>query len=101
MKFLKLMIAFMSFWVAVCIDVPQEEIDIMNDIVMDHQEWLSNAWEGKVSNSKSKIIKKEIERAKKDKRAIDLSDEDAVIKNRLSTHGYKPRKKRGKDEDTW
>ena len=100
MKKLLVSILF-SFWVAVCINVPKEEIDIMNDIVMDHQEWLQEAWDGKVNNSKSRIIKKEINRSVKDRRAIDLSNEDQVIRNRLRTPGYKSRKKRGKNEDTW
>ena len=98
---LRLSIVLAAFWVAVCIDVPQYEIDVMADIVASPQEWVQGAWDGKVSNSESVIIQKEINRAVKDKRAVDFSDEDQIIKDRFATPGYKTRKKRGKADDTW
>lgn len=90
---------FLAFWVAVCIEVPQSEINIMNDIVVSHQVWIQGAWDGKVSNSKARIIKKVIKTSEKEGTLLDFSDKDKLITDRLIAPGYKDRKKRGPNEE--
>lgn len=94
----KIMVGVLTFslWVAVCIDVPQFDIDVVNDIVVNHEVWLKGAWSAKVNRSKDRMIQKEIQRSHEEGNALDFSDSEKMIKGRLNRSGYKNREQRGK-----
>lgn len=88
-------IFFFSLWVAIYIDVPQEELDIVEDSSFEAQEWLENAWRGKVNRSKDRIIRKEIEQSLGEGSPIPNTKEE-IIEKHLNRPGYKKRRDRNR-----
>jgi len=95
---MKKWIVLLALWIVLCIDISQLGIDAVNDIVVDHNQWLQSAWDGKVSNSKDRVEDKEIkilkEAAEQSQAPSLLHGQNQMIQNHFNRPGYKNRKER-------
>ena len=77
----------------VTLNIPDDEIKIVENDVIDAEQWIIDAWRGKVDHCKGRLIQSEIERSIKQKEALPAGD-DAIIKKAFDRPDYESRKKR-------
>ena len=80
-----------SFARQVTIEIPDSEIAIVEDSVIDAVKWLESAWKGKVENCKDRIVNKEVELSIKGNESLPAG-KDAIINKYLTRPDYKSRK---------
>ena len=81
----------------IVLDIPDQEIKIVENDVIDAEQWLIDAWKGKVDHCKGRMIQAEVDRSIKDKEALPAGD-DLIIKKAFDRPDYQDRKTReGKD----
>lgn len=77
----------------IIIDIPDREITIVENDVIDAEKWLRDAWAGKVNKSKSRLIDGEIKRSIQEMTSIPTT-EDGIIDKALQRPDFKLRKDR-------
>lgn len=77
----------------VTLNLPDDEVAIVENDVPDAVQWIKDAWAGKVNNCKGRMVKEEIDLSVKNGEAIPAG-EDAIIQKHMSRPGYKNRKQR-------
>jgi len=77
----------------ITLNIPDEEIKIVENDVMDAEQWIKDAWAGKVSNSKERLIRSEVDESVKKGEAIPAG-EAAIVTKAFTRPGYKNRKDR-------
>lgn len=99
MKHLLLIVLFVSPISArqIVLDIPDEDIAIVENDVVDAEEWILGAWTGKLNKCKERFIKAEVDESVKEGTAIPAGEE-AIIQKRFSRPGYESRKQRDERE---
>ena len=71
----------------IVLDIPDEEIAIVETYVPDAEEWIRQAWAGKVNNRKEALVKEEVQHRLEKGLAIPASKEEIVAegKKRMGT----------------
>lgn len=77
----------------ITLDIPDEEIKIVENDVIDAEQWIIDAWRGKVDHCKSRLIQTEVDRSLKDKDSIPAGD-NLIIKKAFERPDYQDRKTR-------
>jgi len=62
----------------IVLDIPDEEVGIVETYVVDVEQWIKDAWKGKVNNRKEALIKEEVQHRLEKGMAIPASKEDIV-----------------------
>ena len=95
MKTLLILIMFtpMTQAATITLNIPDSDIKIVENDVTDAQQWIKNAWAGKLANCKKRMINAEIERSLQAKEAIPTT-QDAIVAKAMSRKDYKSRKQR-------
>lgn len=73
--------------------IPDSEVAIVENDVIDAEQWIKEAWAGKVSKCKSRIIKAETAISIKGNETLPAG-EDAIVNKYFSRPDYKKRKDR-------
>lgn len=81
----------------ITLDIPDKDIQVVENDVMDAEEWIRNAWNGKLNKCKERLIKQEVDTSIKNGEVIP-SNENEIIDKALSRPNYKNRKEREKGE---
>ena len=76
----------------IVLEIPDEEIAIVEHDVYDAETWIKSAWEGKVSKCKERLIKQEIKTAVEKGESVPAG-QDNIIKKAFSRPEYESRKK--------
>ncbi len=77
----------------ITLNIPDTEIAVVENDVVDAEKWIQDAWEGKYNKCKERLIKGEIERSIQNNEIIPPG-EGAVINKALNRPDYKNRKAR-------
>lgn len=80
----------------ITLTIPDDEIRIVENDVPNAEQWLIEAWNGKVANCKSRIIKEEINRSVLSNESIPAGEE-AIVNKHFNRPDYKNRKDRDTD----
>lgn len=75
----------------VVLDIPDTDIKIVEHDVPDAEEWLKNAWAGKLFRCKERLAKQEVDRSLKNAETIPAGL-DAVVQKAFLRPDYKSRK---------
>jgi len=79
----------------VVLDIPDNDIKIVENDVIDAEQWIKDAWAGKLAKCKSRIIKVEVDRSVQANETLPAGDA-AIIQKAFSRTDFKPRKLRDK-----
>ena len=88
-----LMSSAVIFAKSMTLDIPDREIKIVENDVVDAEQWIRAAWAGKVNKCRERLIKTEIDLSVKEQKAIPAG-EDAIVDQHFSRPQYKNRKER-------
>jgi len=77
----------------VVLNIPDEEIAIVENDVVDAEQWLKDAWAGKVSKCKERLVKKEVDQSIKDGETLPAG-QDAIVSKHFARPDYKSRKQK-------
>jgi hypothetical protein len=77
----------------IILDIPDQDLKIVENDVIDAEQWIKDAWSGKLNKSKSRMIDTEIKRSLSEGSAIP-ANVDEVIQKHLSRADYENRKQR-------
>ncbi len=76
----------------IILEIPDEDIAIVEHYVEDAEEWLVTAWKNKLESRRNAFIKEELEKlGPEDELPVSKMD---LVRARLSSPGYKKRKDR-------
>jgi hypothetical protein len=70
----------------IILDIPEEEIEIAETYVPDAEQWIKDAWRGKVNQRREALIKEEIQNSLEAGRSIPASKDD-ILKNGMKRMG--------------
>lgn len=70
----------------IVLDIPDEDIAIVETYVPDAEEWIRQAWAGKVNSRREVIVKEEVEYCLKNGKAVPAS-QDKIIKQCMKRLG--------------
>lgn len=79
----------------IVLDIPDDEIAVVETYVPDAETWLREAWAGKVNNRREALIKDEVQDSVEKGRAVPAKKQD-IIKNGMKRMGT--RKKRDAEQ---
>ena len=77
----------------ITLNIPDDEIKIVENDVVDAEQWMRDAWAGKVNNCKKRLIKSEIDLSVSKGESIPAG-EAAIVQKYFSRPDYKSRKER-------
>lgn len=77
----------------IVLDIPDNDIKIVENDVVDAERWIKDAWAGKLEKCKQRLVKSEIETSIKNGESLP-GGEDAIAEKALSRPEFKPRKER-------
>ncbi len=77
----------------ITLDIPDNDVKIVENDVVDGEQWLRDAWAGKVNNCKKRLIKQEIDRSVSNGETLPAG-EDAIVQKAFLRSDYKNRKQR-------
>jgi hypothetical protein len=80
------------------LEVLDDDVKIIENDVVDAEQWVRNAWVGKVNRCKERLIKEEIAISINSGESIPAGD-TAIIEKHFSRNGYENRKQRDERED--
>jgi hypothetical protein len=89
---MKKLIPFFLFAV-ITLNIPDDEIKIVENDVISADQWIRDAWAGKLAKSKARIVEAEVSRSVSRGEAVPAG-EAAIISQFLARPGYKNRKER-------
>lgn len=81
----------------ITIEIPDEEIKIVENDVLDAEQWIKDAWKGKVNKCKGRLIQSEIQTSVSKGEAIPAG-EAAIVDKAFKRPDYKSRKERDLEE---
>lgn len=81
------------FFAVLSITVPDSEVDIVQTDVISAQQWLLNAWKGKVARSRERIIRREVDKSLSEGTAIP-DTEEGIIDKYLERPDYQTREEK-------
>lgn len=90
--FIFLCVASNAYAKNIVLTIPDDDIKIVENDVFDAEQWIRDAWNGKLSKCKSRIVKSEIDRLVKENKAVPSGGEDAIAKSYIDGPLYKSRK---------
>ena len=79
----------------ITLNIPDNDLKVVENDVIDAEQWIRDAWNGKFNKCKDRLIKQEVDRSLQEGTAIP-STSDAIIQKAFSRLDYKPRKDRDK-----
>lgn len=82
----------------ITLNIPDEEIKIVENDVLDAEQWIKDAWKGKVNKCKDRLIRSEIDTSIGKGEAIPAGD-TAIIDKAFKRPEYKNRKERDAESD--
>lgn len=71
--------------------IPDDDIKVVESEVLDAEQWIKDAWAGKLAKSKDRMIKREIDRSVKANEAIPAG-ETAIIDKVIKDPKFETRK---------
>lgn len=80
----------------IVLDIPEEEIAIVETYVIDAEQWIRDAWAGKVNSRREALVKEEVQDSLENGRAIPATKE-AIIQQGMQRMGT--RKQRDTEEN--
>lgn len=83
----------------IVLNIPDQDIRIVENDVVDAEQWIKDAWAGKLSKCKERIIKAEIDKSLQEGTAIPVK-KDEIVAKALSRPQYKNRKQRDASSTT-
>lgn len=83
----------------ICININDRDIRITEDIVIDFEDWIIRAVQGKISKAKSRLIQNEIQQSLKEGSPIP-STEDAIIDKRFNRPDYKSQRELAAEQES-
>lgn len=81
--------------VKITLDIPADEIAVVQNDVVDAEDWIRAAWKGKVEKCSSRIVDAETKLSIERSESIPAGQQ-AIVEKYLSRPGYKNRKEREK-----
>lgn len=81
----------------ITLDIPDEEIAIVENDVLDAEQWIKEAWNGKVNRCKERLIKSEIKKSVENNESLPAGEE-AIVNKAFTRPDYKNRKQRDEEE---
>ncbi len=90
-----LLVGKLSYAKQITLNIPDDEIKIVENDVLDAENWLTTAWKMKVAGCRQRMIKQEIDQSIKNQEPIPAG-EDAILEKALKRPGYESRKQREK-----
>jgi hypothetical protein len=81
----------------ITLDIPDEEIRIVEDSVVNAEQWIRGAWEGKVNKCRERIVEKEVDLSIKSAEVVPAG-EAAIVDKYLTRPDYKTRAVRDAEE---
>lgn len=81
----------------ITLDITDKEVKILKDSILDIEEWVNNAVQGKINNCKKRLIDRELVKAAKEGVSIP-SNEDQMIDAITNRKNYKDRKTRDEEK---
>jgi hypothetical protein len=82
---------------SIVLNIPDNDAKIVENDVVDAEQWIKDAWAGKLSNCKKRLIKSEIDRSVQSGEALPAG-EDAIVQKAFSRPDYKNRKQRDAED---
>lgn len=77
----------------ITLSIPDDDIKIVENDILDAEQWIKDAWAGKVNKCKERIVKQEIERSVKSGETLPAG-ERAILQKAFNRSDYKNRKQR-------
>lgn len=77
----------------IILNIPDNDIKIVENDVIDAEKWIKDAWAGKLSKCKERVIGKEVEISVKNREAIPAGD-TLIIEKHFARPDYKSRKEK-------
>jgi hypothetical protein len=75
----------------ITLNIPDEEIAIVENDVVDAEQWIKDAWSGKVNKCKERLVKQEVDQSIKDGETLPAG-KDAIVSKHFARPDYKSRK---------
>jgi hypothetical protein len=75
----------------ITLDIPDNDIKIVENDVVNAEQWIKDAWAGKLASCKKRIVQTEVDRSIKSSESIPAGD-DAIVTKVFSDPKYKSRK---------
>lgn len=86
-------ITILSLILAFTITIPDDEIKIVENDVIDARQWLLDAWKNKVAKCRDRIVEAEVELSLKNNESIPAG-ETSIVDRHLLRPDYRNRKDR-------
>ncbi len=96
--FLCLLITIQVEAKTITLTIPDSDIKVVEHDVLDAEQWIRDAWAGKLNKCKQRLINQEIEKSMNESSALPAG-EAAVIQKALNRPGYENRKQRDAREE--
>lgn len=77
----------------ITLNIPDRDISIVENDVVDAEQWIREAWANKLIRCKQRLAEAEIVRSRKESQPIPAGD-DAIIQKAFDRPDYKSRKER-------
>lgn len=77
----------------VTLEIPDNDIKIVENDVVDAEQWIKEAWLGKLNACKKRMVKQEIDRSVQGRESIPAG-ETAIVTKAFNRPDYKSRKQR-------
>lgn len=91
--FLAIFIATNAHARRIVLDIPDQDIAVVENDVIDAEQWIKDAWAGKVSKCQDRIIKAEIDRSLQGGESLPTG-RAGIIGKAMKRSDYKSRKQR-------
>lgn len=80
----------------IILDIPDNDMKIVENDVLDAEQWIKDAWAGKLNKCKERLLDQEVSRSVKDGETLPAGD-TAIIQKAFARPDYKNRKQRDLD----
>lgn len=80
-----------SYAKTITLTIPDDDVKVVESEVLDAEQWIKDAWAGKLAKCKDRMIKKEIDRSVKANEAIPAG-ETAIIDKVIKDPKFETRK---------
>lgn len=88
-----------SYAKKIILDIPDDEIKIVEHDVVDAEQWIKGAWAGKVNNCKGRLAKEERERSIKEGAQMIPASDDGLVQKAMARPDLESRKERDLREE--
>jgi len=77
----------------IILDIPDNDIKIVENDIVDAEQWIRSAWNGKLNKCKERLVNQEVARSVKDSEPLPAGD-TAIVQKAFTRPDYKNRKDR-------